>query len=329
MIPIHELPNQALTYARRGLRAVEQADYTQAWANYQKSYQLDPTPEIFVELVYIALYAGQFDKLAALWEQYYPQVIKFPRQPAFFEAYIHSVPYLYSLNESILRLHQVQPYYAELTFDDRQLQALLSQQYQLLDLRDEVGAALDAGQIKNYYEKYITENYEVFIKRLAIMIRLDYEYIKDLSQLMLEDDRLPNFAKTIVLVRLCELDQLPQQFEIIWFHQKRSILADQVGYPYDHPLLHQAKHLISAYCEQEDPHLEHNLHHLLNQYALCLHPFIDEAVTSAEVWCDFILQRDHMPPFAVDQALLSDETTYLRLAEREIALMQLLMIQAD
>lgn len=317
MTDIVNLPNNSQNYHRKGLNALQENNLTKAIEMFEKSYELEPSPQVFSELIQLYLKSQNEEKLSQIWEKKYPTLFSRVENEPIALLYALSIKHLFDTDTGLIELYKLKDHFLQEGWDSQIVNNLIIEQNQLNDLSQLISKIKDQEDADQLLETMINMKQTPFLARLKQLYQLKDEAAILVLKAVLKRNDLPHFIKSDVLHYFIYQNKT-EAVELYWFGDSYALnTADLVAYKEDKTYQAMIKE-IENYCQEENPNLLPDILEYFNLIVMTLYPFIEKAIPDTKSWLKLMLNTfglDSHGDFAESD---NEVNHYLSTAQEEI-----------
>ncbi|MCR8968672.1 hypothetical protein [Facklamia sp. 7083-14-GEN3] len=290
------MPNNSENFYRKAMNALEQNDYERATIFLKESYQIEPSPKVFKELISIHIIQNKSQAVKKLWQGFLSEQSIQDLDHELALLYVQSLPYLFSHQELLIQLYEIKEYFGRRNWDvsliAKQIENIkeaeaLSKELQLLIDTDELDI-----KVKQLKELTLFE----LLKEIKTLYNLDYSLKHPVLTALLSDKEISQFVKSDILHHYV-FHNYQVHLKLAWFEKIEKIDSQSlVSYKQDSTYLY-IKALLESYTDNNNPHIYDRLLEEINLLMMVYYPFIEEKISDPIAWFNGFLSYYHIEEF--------------------------------
>ena len=258
---------------------------------------MEHTFPVWDELIKSLIVLNDRETLQEVWHTFHPNEALIRTNETLGQFYALSLPTLYPLPDSLLKLYQWRDHFQTQNWDlshiDELIQNLNQQQLQQQQLQDAI-----ASDTVDLFLASLTAHPYQLLQFLKQAYQLDLQTVLPFYLAVMRQTTIAQYIKSDVLHYL-HFNDYKQPVSYQWFDELREVNLAQLA-PYQLQTSYRENcEQIELYGEQFNPHLVFDLIQQLTLHYLTLYPYFDEIYPEATQWLHLFLTENNLDsPYA-------------------------------
>ncbi|MBF6626655.1 hypothetical protein IU402_08745 [Aerococcaceae bacterium zg-BR9] len=288
MKEILELPEDAQTLYRLGMKKLLEGKEDEALEHLQRSLEIEWQDEVFEEIIQVNMILLRLTLVKELWETNFARVEDLITRPALIPLYVQCLPILMPFKQRLMTLNELKSAMQKQSWDTTVLEEQLESVKELVSLQTQIEIATEQDSL----EQWVEDNFDIppFEQLLKVkpLYEIDSSVVRPVFELILQSDDFYNYIKNDILHHLI-IHKASGTVEYSWFGEHEILDLEQLSVANDHPLIQEVIQKLLDYVEKENPHMEGMIMDYFYAMAMIIYPHYDEIDLTADQWVKEIL----------------------------------------